>query len=487
MITSADVRAALVKTLELDLVGPGPGHPLEGEQLWETEPPSRWYLTGFLVPTEAPEHLRFDPESSEVIDAPLPGEDGTGDDDAAPDQAPARKVFLPSSMGMSVLVPAAAKALDAEVLWGDYRKVVVEGSNPERKVWQRHQRSERVRIPIPKERLAKHEVPNSRGVKVYISARDVKNVGGVEGVPAGTRAVSVFVVNQRDPEAEERADEANLYQVELRLSLKERFVPRPNVRGLVGDDPDERIADLQYRDVYEFAVGHGVATRAVCGGPHCADVRTTWIPVAAVEKVDAAPVPGVELSMEALVVTASATELQSTLAGFGKAYGDWIATQRSNGLKGRRSEMAKDLLDRCDLARKRIEAGVAALSDPTVFEAFRIANRAMARAARQRNAQIQAKTPSDVDAPRWRPFQLAFLLMNLRGIADPPPRGPRDRRPALLPDRRRQDRGVPRPGGLHARPPAAARPRHRLGGGERADALHAPPADARPARPRRGA
>jgi hypothetical protein len=35
MTTSAEVRKALVATLALDLIGPGPGHPLAGEQLWE--------------------------------------------------------------------------------------------------------------------------------------------------------------------------------------------------------------------------------------------------------------------------------------------------------------------------------------------------------------------------------------------------------------------------------------------------------------------
>ena len=47
MTTSADIRAKLIETLQLDLVGPGPGHALEAEQL--SEPPSRWYLTGSFV------------------------------------------------------------------------------------------------------------------------------------------------------------------------------------------------------------------------------------------------------------------------------------------------------------------------------------------------------------------------------------------------------------------------------------------------------
>ena len=59
------------------------------------------------------------------------------------------------------------------------------------------------------------------------------------------------------------------------------------------------------------------------------------------------------------------------------------------------------------------------LVDPDVLDAFRVANRAMAASGRRRRALEQGKPPNQVDAPKWRPFQLAYLLMNLRGIADP--------------------------------------------------------------------
>jgi hypothetical protein len=58
------------------------------------------------------------------------------------------------------------------------------------------------------------------------------------------------------------------------------------------------------------------------------------------------------------------------------------------------------------------------LNDPQCLEAFRIANRAMATAARRRQGVMLGKPPESVQ-PAWRPFQLAFILMNLKGIADP--------------------------------------------------------------------
>ena len=65
------------------------------------------------------------------------------------------------------------------------------------------------------------------------------------------------------------------------------FVARPDLRGVISSDPDERVADLQYRDAFEYAVGHGVSARALpvkSGG--CRSVETAWIPRAEVERIE---------------------------------------------------------------------------------------------------------------------------------------------------------------------------------------------------------
>ena len=80
-------------------------------------------------------------------------------------------------------------------------------------------------------------------------------------------------------------DEAFAFQTQLEVASEAPVVPRPNLRSLGSSDWDERVGDLQYRDVCEFAVGHSVATDAVVEDCHCRLVRTCWIPDAEVERV----------------------------------------------------------------------------------------------------------------------------------------------------------------------------------------------------------
>ena len=65
-MTSPELRSELVEALKLDLVGPDNDHAFAHELL--PDAPSRWYLSGFLVPSEAPADQKTDETSTEEID-----------------------------------------------------------------------------------------------------------------------------------------------------------------------------------------------------------------------------------------------------------------------------------------------------------------------------------------------------------------------------------------------------------------------------------
>jgi len=77
-----EVRSQLGDALRLDLVGPENGSDLEAEVL--SQAPSRWYLTGFLVPLEADPAQKSDDTAQDEFDFEG-GESDAADDDTIPE------------------------------------------------------------------------------------------------------------------------------------------------------------------------------------------------------------------------------------------------------------------------------------------------------------------------------------------------------------------------------------------------------------------
>jgi hypothetical protein len=444
-MTPVEVRSQLAEALRLDLVGPG-REEKDAELREEVLPqaPSRWYLTGFLVPIGAGESQRSDETANDELDQPGVDSDAT-DDATTPEPPAARRAFYPSSIGVSLLVPPQTTQLAVTARWGDYRLQPADGpaadgqdgeprgdgtapgaSGRGPSHWKRVPREETLTLRVPGDsaRPDEKEIPGSDGLRLALSVRPVRALGIAEGmVPEGTRSVSVFLVNRRDPtQADENRDQRFAFQAQLEVRSNEPLIPRPNVRGHGADEWDERVADLQYRDVYEYSVGHGIATHAVIDEHgDCRQVITCWVPSADVERVAPAPISGVELGMEALAALADGGQAREKLGAFVTEYRAWIDGQREDlaSLTPKRREIAEELLHRAGHAANRMEAGIALLSEAAVLDAFRIANRVMARSARRRTGTMQGKDPASVEAPAWRPFQLAYLLMNLPGIVRP--------------------------------------------------------------------
>lgn len=415
---STDVRSQLIDALRLDLVGPMGSLGTPNEIL--PQAPSRWYLTGFLVPTEADESQRVDPTSDDELDQAA--ERAGVDDDEIPEPAAARRSYLPSSMGLSILIPKETNKLTATVRYGEYLRVEQEEDYEGPNQWRRMPRQETLTLELGKTipGSGKVSVPNSRGVELVWSLRGVPDTGIVGGLPDGTRSLSVFVVNKRVPSPDEVSDEAFIFQAELEVTGDQPFVARPNLRSLESNDWDERVADLQYRGICEFSVGHSVSTAADIDDCECRTVRTCWIPDAEVERVAPAQIDGVELRMEELASLKDGNDAKEKLGNFVTKYREWIDEQRVSAPTSppRRKETSDLLLQRAGLAADRIEAGIALLEEPNCLEAFRLANKAMAAQGRRRLALLLGKKPDEI-IPAWRPFQLAFILMNLKGIAEP--------------------------------------------------------------------
>lgn len=416
---AADVRERIEEALRLDLVGPGagpepdgPGADLAEELLPGWVRPSNWYLTGFLVPDQTPADDRADPDEDDDSTAEV-AEDAGLLEESADEHRAAKRGFFPSSMGLSFLVPEAVRELKVVASWGDYAAEELPPAKPGNDplpVWRRTPRREQLTLslgPTDDERIP---LPDSGGLELHRVERTLAAGEVGSAVPDATRAVSLFLVNRRPP-ASDRSTDAFQTGIEVRCAAG--FLGRPETGTGRPGAWDEAVANLHYRETLAFATGHGVSADWDLVDGRCHRVRTAWIPRAEVQRRKTVEIPGLDLSMAALTAIEGGDTVRERLGPLVARYREWIEERRGalDTLSAGHRETAEELLRLAAVAASRMERGVAVLAeDAEALDAFRMANAAVLLALRQRTG---------LQDPKWQAFQLAFLLLNLVGIADP--------------------------------------------------------------------
>ena len=400
-----DVRAQLVELLREDLVGP---HALD-EVLTDT--PFRTYVSGVLYPatagTVAPE---------EEVDEPDDDLGQGGETMYSDPPVSLANTRYPSSMGITFAVDTTAA--DAVTVAVDAGRYEPQGAEPQvtwRRVPLHFERAVHVRSP-----LDGHEEELEPGLRLYIRVRPVDD--------QGRAAVTLVLINRREA-PRGRRDADSYFQTAVRVTGRDHgvFVGRRTDDIPVADEDLESYR-LIYRDVRSFAVGHGtsVGWTVVAGDPaRASEVRTTAVPTHELRLADSNPdIPSDGLAMRELA-TDHRGGVTARLRDLLDRYGLWIAERDSEvpALDHTLRPTATGHLDDCRRALARMRSGVDRLeSDDALFRAFQLANLAMLR-QRARGAWIGAGRPDEGpiedNTHRWRPFQIAFILLNLDGIADP--------------------------------------------------------------------
>ncbi|WP_328422238.1 helicase-related protein [Streptomyces sp. NBC_00443] len=414
-----DPRQELVDYLTRQLVGP-----VGGDDEVLDAPPDRQYLMGTLYPQQADRRRRLDLAAD---DPEAPGaEQDAPDVDPAADPVPETNSWLPASLGISFYTDA----VDVEVSCAAARYETQRNEPGRGRRWKR--------VPLTPET---HTIgPDREEVAVLDGRARIQLTRRAYG--AGTLITVALVNEKRHDGADDKAPDWDDMLFQCRLSVRPAdgaVLPYPSVR-LASRDPEERELRLQYRHVVTHAVGHGCAVREDRGEDGGVELLTCEaLPRAEVPAVRAGgPLDAPALTISHLADPAvGRDQLREELAEFAASYHAWYVGQRSVEVPPWGREAAERILDRVRQAVTRIEAGVRTLCDPDrpeLLDAFRIAQRAMLLQMRhsapdQAGQRRHRADPMALDPPvdpkaTWRPFQLAFFLLALDGVADP---GHRDR------------------------------------------------------------
>ena len=200
------MRAALLESARLDLLGPVDDH----ELIFETRVRDR-YLVGML----APDHVGASDPARRDDESPDTGKAADEAHDTASNQPPNPVTFFPSSLGLSFAVEPGVDAIDAVATWGHYRRINNPGVEVDvRRCWQRSPQRMATTIalrpgPLEPADFAAADGP-SPGATVRIS-------GTARVSPTGFWLVTLFLHNrQRSPKTNQ--DEAWLFQPVLEVS-----------------------------------------------------------------------------------------------------------------------------------------------------------------------------------------------------------------------------------------------------------------------------
>jgi hypothetical protein len=425
-----ELREELQTMVAADLLGPAGGP--EEEIGDEAQNVRDRYILGVLAPRYRVEKEESEPGGDELAQ----GGGSDGDDGSADTGAPQKGTMFPSSLGFTFHVAGEVESLLLRAFWGRYERVKSEvlttDKGDPKTVWRRIPVEGRMTLPLSAGRIQPwspcEECP------------DVK-VRGIVRRKEGERdwTVTLFLVNGQKEPLETR-DQAWLFQAGLSVEAPGSapiFVKRESHRrpGKLDQEVYREIKSLEmmYRRRAEFAVGHGIAVHAAPDDHNplrACRLTTTALPLAEVPAVEPASIPGLTLDMKELTRTGNA-DLAAVLSPLTDAYAAWIGEQRARLARGddylgEYAQVGADALSRCEAACARIREGIALLaSDPHAGEAFRFANRAMwlqrihSLYAERRRQGDKAVKLTDLDTPpnrTWRPFQLAFILLNLPGI-----------------------------------------------------------------------
>lgn len=236
--------------------------------------------------------------------------------------------------------------------------------------------------------------------------------------------VTVHVRVLATASGDERVDATRtLYQVQLSVSPHSAgtFLEYDTHRAFDADYESAEIR-LRYRDRKVFAVGHGMAADwDTTAEGRCSRVRVDPVPyfvVPAVETTafDESSAESRALSLQHLsALDSSPLEVLASLDAFVDAFARWVSNEEvrtTSFLANADAKVARRIVDRSKTTLHRMREAVALLRSEdsgTLRTAFALGMAAM----RLQMKQARREEGDERSEPRWRPFQLGFLLLAL--------------------------------------------------------------------------
>ncbi len=449
-------RDQLIDYVEREFIGPDPIDwpgmiQPNGEEILKTDPPRTRYIAGILFPRNTTD-MQVDIREGES--EPLSKDD---EDDSEPihdDYSGGSLEFLENAEELinrsnayrqsAISLTVAVKPSDSihvKVTAGTYVTQTTTDPTTGKKTTSYPRSSlswdnEGLPVPLPSAEVGLTKIPvGGTGLQFDITYRYNAY---------GNNIYTFSLENTNQSHGSFVRDDDCFFQVKFTLFSDGGFSPLADGQRVTRDE-DYLSNQLLYRNVYNYAIGHGTAADWEDGE------TVTWISTATFPKYDIKPIvpstiDGVSLEMLKMSPYGHFADTIAELRQMCKKYREWINSlhAKKETLDPKYSETAQRHIESCEKCLSRMENGVELLeNDETVKIAFQYMNLAMLMQQLHYNlplrrweidSQGDIRLEREIPLPivtdsdtwgeykerygKWRPFQLAFILMNLRSMYD---------------------------------------------------------------------
>tara|TARA_B110000902_G_scaffold223049_1_gene259603 strand:- start:3130 stop:6855 length:3726 start_codon:yes stop_codon:yes gene_type:complete len=252
--------------------------------------------------------------------------------------------------------------------------------------------------------------------------------------------------------AKELLNQKCIFQAEIKVNAKE-LKPYKSYIELNPLDKEAEVLNYLYKDKFSYGIGHNCS---VVWNKEENNIQTTFLPQYDVKdtknsfsKEDFKDNPNdfhsLNQSLDIYNLSHfsndNKSEVLEKLNNFVNLYGKWISEQKES--KSSNKEIENHIFKNLDYNLKRLKSNIELLKDDKIFRAFQLANSAMLiqiiisndddfsgkeKHLSELNSTIDYNSIAtfknynfdklSFGRPKYRPFQLAFLLLNIDSITD---------------------------------------------------------------------
>ena len=252
--------------------------------------------------------------------------------------------------------------------------------------------------------------------------------------------------------AKELLNQKCIFQAEIKVQAKE-LKPYKSYIELNPLDKEAEVLNYLYKDTFSYGIGHNCS---VVWNKEENNIQTTFLPQYDVkdtknsfseEDFQDNPNDFISLNQSLDIYNLShfsndnRSQIIERLKNFVNLYGNWISEQKQKASSNK--EIENHIFKNLDYNLNRLKSNIELLNNDNIFRAFQLANTAMLiQIIISNDADFSGKEKdlnelkSDIDynslnffknynfsklpfnRPKYRPFQLAFLLLNIDSITD---------------------------------------------------------------------